>query len=225
MTYLLLVVAWLSVLGAIGGTIGAIAVKNPVWLGWTAPAFVLLFLVAPYEVWKQTDEAKRNSNKELDSLKERRLTIKVNEVDLYDSNTNMTWSNLLVQNNSGLHIKGCYGELAGFKAEMDNYARQPSIPLRLPWSSDHGVTANATNLGPGDAKKLNLLVCDNLGGLYIPKPGSDNYTRGQSGYLSEGTYILTVRVGAELEDFQPSTVVLRVTYKDKQIQISEVSSA
>ena len=214
------IVSGLLLFACAGGTIQFLRSDDGLWLVMLVPFCCLFFLVAPYSIWKK-------ANDDLLRLMEKRLIVEVPKETIQYPENEGIWSYLLIRNNSGLAIQGCYGQLTGIRIEEGVSKGGPIIPPQnLSWSAALGGVSRSIAIGPGQPAMLDIGVAQPLpSGLRILTPAPDNQHRSFLGMLSEGTYVFTIQVGSEVENFQPSTVSLRIVYKNQRLDVSEVKSA
>ena len=194
------VLSILSLILLFGGVVGAIMASY--WFLFLGiPILVLIFVVAPYALWRQQ------------SHRLRELTTKRLQVELEKNPETAPpgiWWHLIIRNLSNVPIEGCYGQLLSF---TPNRSQRLYEAIKFPWSS-YGTILNTETItiaGQSHAY-LDIALTDGQDLRLItlsPEPGKRTILYPEP----QGTYIAEIQVGSQKEDFRPTLVRLELIYR------------
>ena len=205
--YIIPVLSYIFSLVGLTGIVSAIWESNYIWLTAVVPILVMIIFVAPYKIWRKT-------NDELIQITTKRFELslpppnKVEGKHPFGGEWSQEWYRIKVHNPTALPISGCYGKLFEFTSKLP-YSNLPSPGLMFPWSSFSSV-GRLAKIASNDSDYLDIFAFDGkFISIVILDPNTGKRDLSQCACLID-EYDLIVQVGSQDEAFSPTYALIRI---------------
>jgi hypothetical protein len=207
LAYTIPFISYVFSLAGLAGIVSSFKESNYIWLTAVIPILVMIIFVAPYKIWRKT-------NDELTKITTKRFELSLpapNRIERRDSVRGdwfQEWYRIQVRNPTALPISLCYGRLVEFKSKLP-YPNLPSPGIMFPWTS-FGGKEKLTTIANQDSDLLDIVVFDgNCIRIVILDDASGHRNLGQFALLVD-EYDLVIRIGSQAEPFPPNYVIIRI---------------